>query len=204
MGIETVRVIVALSLVLVLSPLQGIAEAQERVEIDPVLLVMDVQNLWMDMMDEADVSAAPEKINEVIALFRENDCPVIRVYHSDPERGPEVDTEPFEFLDSIAITDDDVRVVKAHASAFTDTELESVIADMECNAVALCGLSATGCVLATYFGASDRGLMSFMIEDALLSGNAEHTNVIEDICQCISIDDLREAFEADSDSAEQD
>jgi nicotinamidase-related amidase len=180
---------------LVLLPLQGVAEAQERVEIDPVLLVMDVQNLWMDMMDEADVSAAPEKINEVIALFRENDCPVIRVYHSDPERGPEVGTEPFEFLDSIAITDEDVRIVKAHASAFTDTDLETVIADMECNAVAVCGLSATGCVLATYFGASDRGLMSFMVKDALLSDNAEHTNVIEEICYCVSIEDLREAFE---------
>ena len=75
---------------IVLGPSAGAAEDTERVEIDPVLVVMDVQNVWMDRMDEADVATAPDKINEAIALFRENDCPVIRVYHSHPERGPEV------------------------------------------------------------------------------------------------------------------
>ena len=62
-----------------ISPVSG----EENEELKPVLLVIDVQNIWMPMMAEEHREAAPEKINELIALFREYEYPVIRVYHSD-------------------------------------------------------------------------------------------------------------------------
>lgn len=164
-------------------------------EMKPVLLVMDVQNTWLPLMAEEDRNAAPQKINEAISLFREFGYPVIRVYHSHPERGPELDTEPFEFLDSIAITDSDRRIVKAHASAFTKTELEQVLMEGGHNTVFLCGLSATGCVLATYFGALEREFMVLMVEETLLSNDASHTKVIEDICYSVTLEELKKAFE---------
>lgn len=170
-------------------------EERERMEIKPALLVIDIQNEWMPMMAEEDRASAPEKINEVIALFREYGHPVIRVYHTDPERGPEPGTEPFEFPDSFAVTDDDRKVVKNHPSSFTKTDLEEILRDGDRNVVFLCGLSATGCVLATYFGALDREFIPMMVDGALLSHNAEYTKMIMDICYSVTLEEVREALE---------
>lgn len=170
-------------------------EERERIEVKPVLLVVDVQNIWMPLMAEEDRMSAPERINESIAMFREFGYPVIRVYHTDPKRGPEPDTQPFEFPDSIAVTKDDPKVIKNHSSAFVKTDLDEILREGGHNAVFLCGLSATGCVLATYFGASEREYMAFMVEGALLSGNASHTKTIEDICYSVSPEELRDLLE---------
>ena len=49
----------------------GTGDEKERLELKPVLLVIDVQNAYWPLMSEEDRNTAPEKINEVIALFRE-------------------------------------------------------------------------------------------------------------------------------------
>jgi nicotinamidase-related amidase len=181
------------SLQLVL-PAPASAQSQEELELRPVLLVIDVQNIWLPRMAAADRDTAPAKVNEAIALFRESGEPVIAVYHSDPERGPEPGSEPFRFPDWVAVTPDDPVIVKAHPSAFTHTDLDSLLAGSDRNAVFVCGLSAAGCALATYFGALDRDYMAFMIEDGLLSHNSAYTDVIEDICYTVSTEDLAAEF----------
>jgi nicotinamidase-related amidase len=172
----------------------GVGEEREKIKLNPVLMVVDVQNAWMPHMDKKDVESAPQKINELIALFREFELPVIRVYHTNLERGPEPGSEPFEFADSIAVTDEDVKIVKNYPSSFTKTNLEQVLREGEHNVVFLCGLSATGCVLATYFGAQDREFMVVMVKDTLLSNNASYTDVIEDICSSMTIDEVKETL----------
>jgi nicotinamidase-related amidase len=173
----------------------GTGDEKERLELKPVLLVIDVQNAYWPLMSEEDRNTAPEKINEVIALFREFGLPVIRVYHSDPKRGPEPGTERFEFVGSIAVTGDDPKVIKSRPSAFVRTDLEQMLKEADRNIVFLCGLSATGCVLATYFGAEERDFMAFMVEDALLSRNSSNTKAIEDICSSLPIEKVREVLE---------
>jgi nicotinamidase-related amidase len=196
-GMRAKRALVAIIWVVLLAALAAprAEEEQEKKEIKPVLLVMDVQNKWMPMMAEEDRTSAPAKINEAIALFREYGHPVIRVYHSEPEHGPEPDTEEFEFPDSIAVTDGDLKLVKAHPSAFAKTEMEEVLLDGGHNTVFLCGLSAAGCVLATYFGAMEREFTVLMVQEALLSHNATYTDMVEDICYSLSLKELREVLE---------
>ncbi|MGD9140209.1 MAG: isochorismatase family cysteine hydrolase [bacterium] len=191
------RVSVALMLAVLLAahiPV-GAEGEQERKEIKPVLLVVDVQNQWMPMMAQEDRASAPGKINEAIALFREYGQPVIRVYHSDPKLGPEPDTDAFDFPDSIAVLESDPKVVKAHPSSFMKTDLEKMLRDGERNVVILCGLSAVGCVLATYFGAMEREFTVLMVKEALLSHNAEYTDMVENICYSMSLEDLEEMLE---------
>jgi nicotinamidase-related amidase len=187
----TLAFISVLFLTMWISPVSG----EEKEELNPVLLVIDVQNIWMPMMAEEDVETAPQKINELIALFREYEYPVIRVYHSSLEHGPEPDTEPFDFPASIDVTDSDHKVIKNFSSSFTKTDLEQILRDGGHNAVFLCGLSATGCVLATYYGATDRSFPAIMVKDALLSHNAEYTKVIEDICYSMTIEEVKEALD---------
>jgi len=180
---------------LVLLPRPAPAEEQRGLELRPVLLVVDVQNAWLPNMAQEDRDAAPAKINEAIALFRKSGNPIVVVYHSDPKRGPQPGTEPFQCPEWVAVTADDPVIVKAHPSAFTQTDLDALLKGSDRNSVFLCGLSAVGCVLATYFGALDRDYMAYMIDGALLSHDASYTMVVEDICYTVSTEELAKALE---------
>jgi nicotinamidase-related amidase len=195
MKVRNVLLVAVSAMLLVIWALACVAEESESEEIKPVLLVIDVQNIWMPMMAEEDVASAPQKINESIALFRELGYPIIAVYHTDPERGPEPGTEPFEFDDSIAITDVDQKVIKNYPSSFVKTDLEEMLRENDRNVVFLCGLSATGCVLATYFGAMEREFTTLMVADALISPDAEHTKTVADICYSMTLEKVRETLE---------
>jgi hypothetical protein len=60
---------ILLSLTLVL-PGAGAAGDQERPDLRPAFLVVDVQNIWLPLMAEGDRNPALAKINEAIALLR--------------------------------------------------------------------------------------------------------------------------------------
>jgi nicotinamidase-related amidase len=160
-------------------------------QMKPVLLVIDVQNDFLPMMADADRKTAPMTINAAIWYFRQRGFPVIRVYHTDPQWGPAIDSEGFQFAPDIAVRDEDVRVIKNFPSAFKKTDLAKILDEKGCNTVFLCGLSATGCVLATYHGAIDRDYDAFMIKGGLISPNAAETAVIEDISETVTFEGLR-------------
>ncbi len=176
------------------NPIRAAGETGEKEELSPVLLVMDVQNLWLPMMDKEDRDTAPAKINELIAVFRDSGHPVIRVYHSEPGYGPEPGTEQFEYPETVDIRDDDIMIVKNYGSAFQKTDLEDILRKNGNNAVFLCGLSATGCVLATYYGSLEREFLTVMVEGTLLSQKAEYTKVIEKITRSATIEKVRETL----------
>ena len=152
----------------------------------PALVVMDVQNAWLPFMDEQDKKIGMEHINWAINLFRDNGFPVIVVYHTDPENGPAPGTEAFEFPKTVAIRADDPKVVKNYGSAFKKTELDRMLKERGVNTVFLVGLSAVGCVLATYHGADDLDYKVFMVKHALISHDAALTKSVYDICTNIS------------------
>jgi nicotinamidase-related amidase len=162
------------------------AEEPAPPKMKPALVVMDVQNVWLPYMDEQDKKVGMEHINWAIALFRDNGFPVIRVYHTDPENGPAPGTEAFEFPKTVAIRDDDPKIVKNYGNAFKKTELDKVLREKGVNTVFLVGLSAVGCVLATYHGADDLDYNVFMVKHALISHDAALTKSVYDICANIS------------------
>lgn len=171
------------------------SDEQETKQMKPVLVVIDIQNKYLPYMDEADKKMSLEVINWAIWLFREHGFPVVRVYHTDPKWGPEPGTEDFEFPSSINIKDEDPKVIKNYANAFNKTNLEEVIREKEGNTLFLCGLSAVGCVLATYNGAQDRDFNVFMIKDALLSHNATYTDFVEEAFETVSVSTMKVMLE---------
>jgi len=162
------------------------AEKPAPPRMKPALVVMDVQNAWLPFMDEQDKKIGMEHINWAINLFRDNGFPVIVVYHTDPENGPAPGTEAFEFPKTVAIRADDPKVVKNYGSAFKKTELDRMLKERGVNTVFLVGLSAVGCVLATYHGADDLDYKVFMVKHALISHDAALTKSVYDICANIS------------------
>jgi len=147
----------------------------------PALLVIDIQNVYLPMMDQKEVAPAMEAINTLIDAFRKNNYPIIRVYHHEIGQEPAPGTEQFEFPQTVNIKDEDPKVIKNHPSAFQMTELDSILKAKGVNTLYLGGLSATGCVLATYFSALERDYDVFMVKEAVMSGKADYTEVIRNI-----------------------
>ena len=158
---------------------------QKPARIKPALLVIDIQNAYLPMMAERDRERGMMFINYAIQMFRLYGHPVIRVYNTDPSYGPPRDSREFEFPDSVLIKPDDPKIVKNYPSAFKKTDLEKVLREKGCNTVFLCGLSAVGCVLATYYGAQDLDFNTFMVKDALMSQNPAYTDMVEDITNAV-------------------
>jgi nicotinamidase-related amidase len=162
----------------------------------PALLVIDIQNAYLPRMDEQDTKTAMEMINYFIALFRAHGFPVIRVYHSDLKQGPKPDSEPFAFPASVAIQNDDPMIIKNYPSAFKKTDLDKLLHGQGCDTLFLCGLSAVGCVLATYHGALDLDYRVFMVKDALISHDAALTKSVQQICRTIDYSALKLVLES--------
>jgi len=161
------------------------AEKAAPAKIKPVLLVIDIQNAYLPRMDEKDKKLGMEMINYYIELFRIKGFPVIRVYHTDPQRGPKPGSEEFEFPKTVAVKPDDPQIIKNYGSAFKKTELDKLLKAKGYNTLFLCGLSAVGCVMATYHGAMDLDYDVFMLKDALISHDAALTKAVQDICKTI-------------------
>ena len=162
-----------------------------KIQVKPALLVIDIQNAYLPRMDEKDKKLGMEMINYYIELFRTNGFPVIRVYHTDPKYGPKIDSEEFQFPKTVAVLDDDPQVIKNYGSGFKKTDLDKILKAKGCNTLFLCGLSAVGCVLATYHGAMDLDYDVFMLKDALISHDAALTKAVQEICKTIDYYALR-------------
>jgi nicotinamidase-related amidase len=165
-------------------------------KIKPALLVIDIQNAYLPRMDEKDKKIGMEMINYYIELFRAHGFPVIRVYHTNPKMGPQPDSEEFQFPKTVAIRDDDPQVIKNYGNGFKNTELDKLLKAKGCNTLLLCGLSAVGCVLATYHGAMDLDYDVFMLKDALISHDAALTKAVQEICKTIDYYALKLVLES--------
>ena len=159
-------------------------------QVKPALILIDVQNVYLQYMAEKGSKLVYDTINGVIALFRHYNFPVISVYHSDPQRGPSTDTDEFKFDPGFDVKPDDPKFIKNFPNAFKQTDLDKFLGEKGCNTLFLCGLSAVGCVLATYHGAMDLGYNVFMIQNGLLSHNVSFTKFVEDAMESVSYSTL--------------
>lgn len=164
------------------------SEADEGIK--PALLVIDVQNIYLPMMDQEAVDKPIDMVNASVWLFNQLKLPVIYVYHQDKEQGPATDSKEFEFTDKIPLPENATKVIKHYGNAFNKTELDKILKDLGCNSLFLCGLSATGCVMATYVGANDLDYDVFVIKDALMSADNDKTKMMEDVMESMRLQSM--------------
>ncbi len=153
----------------------------------PALLELDVQNHFVNYMDQEFLDSRYAYINYAIKLFRDANVPVIRIYHTTPGQGPEEGTEAFEFVDKIKIKEEDPKFVKNHGNAFKETGLDKMLKEKEVNTVFVVGLSGTGCVLATYFGGKNLNYDTHLIKGCTISPKAKYTEVVEESQGALSL-----------------
>jgi nicotinamidase-related amidase len=164
---------------------------QTKFQIKPVLLVIDIQNVYLASIPERDKEVGLYYINAYIELFRSYGYPIIRVYHYSKEFGPQQGTEQFEFPTSVLIKPDDPKVIKTYPDGFNKTDLDKVIRETGSNTVFLCGLSAVGCVLATWIGAQNNDYKAFLIKDAIMSHNSAYTDNVEVMFDAVGYDVIK-------------
>jgi len=161
----------------------------------PVLVVIDIQNQFLPSIPERDKEVGLYMINAFIDMFRKNGFPVIRVHHTDPANGPAQGSEGFQFPATVQVKSDDPMVIKNYTNSFKKTGLNQILQDKKCNTVFLCGLSAVGCVLATYFGAHELDYNAFMLKDAIMSHNSDYTDNVEDIFGAVNFETVKVMLE---------
>ena len=178
---------VLLAILLFIFPGRSFSQDQ-KAQVKPALLVIDIQNAFLPMIPEKEKEMAMSNINSYIELFRSHGFPVIRIYHSSKEYGVLPGTDGFEFPSSVLIKPDDPKVIKTYPDGFNKTDLDKVIRESGSNTLFLCGLSAVGCVLATWLGSFNYDYKAFMIKDAIMSHNSDYTNNIEVMFDAVGFD----------------
>ncbi len=186
---KNLLLLISASLMLPLS--QSFTQERSAEKIKPALLVIDIQNEYLPAMDPQNLDSTMYMINNCITFFRDNNLPIIRVYNTDPKIGPRSNTVGFQFPESILTTTDDPQVIKHHEDAFHETDLDKILKEKNVNTVFLCGLSAVGCVLATYVGAGNYSYKAYFIKDALMSQNFIYTKYIETIYEAVSLTQIK-------------
>jgi nicotinamidase-related amidase len=161
---------------------------QVKTQIKPALLVIDIQNAYLEMVPEREKEVGLYYINALIELFRSQGYPVIRIYHHSEEYGPHPGTDQFEFPTSVLIKPEDPKIIKTYGDGFNKTDLDKVLKESGSNTLFLCGLSSVGCVLATWIGAQNYDYKAFLIKDAIMSHNSDYTDNVEVMFDAVSYD----------------
>ncbi len=164
----------------------------------PALFVQDIQNAWLyDEDSNQDLRRSMEGrldlVNEAIAWFRGKDLPVIVGYTLDEGHGLVPGSRSFEVPASVRIEADDPRVTKRNANAFANPELGALLKRAGCDTFVIVGLSASGCVLATYFSAYDWDVRPYVLKGGIASHSEEHVRFAEDICDTLTLQELDRA-----------
>lgn len=165
----------------------------------PALLVQDIQNAWLYDHDSnqdlrRSLEARLDVINEAISWFRKRGFPVIVGYTEDAEQGLSPGTRSYAVPGSVHVTETDLKATKRHASAFGNPDFGAMLKREGCDALVIVGLSASGCVLATYWSAFDWGVRPYLLEGGVASHNEEHVRFAEEICDTVSFERLDSMF----------
>jgi nicotinamidase-related amidase len=165
----------------------------------PALLVQDIQNAWLYEPDsnqalKGSMEMRLAVVNAAIDWFRRNNLPVIVGHTEDPEQGLVPGAHSYEFPESVHVLKSDLRTTKRHASAFGNPEFGAMLKREGCDALVIVGLSASGCVLGTYWSAFDWGVTPYVLKGGIASHNEEHVRFAEEICDTVELDELDSMF----------
>jgi nicotinamidase-related amidase len=186
------KIVLIVVVALLAIPVLAQEKTNEVKVMKPALLVIDIQNQYKGFIPEMEREMGIMMMNFTISLFRQHHLPIIRVYHSDAEWGvPKPGSEEFQFWKEVNIDSSDVLVLKHYPNGFKKTDLDKILKEKGINTIFLTGLSAVGCVLATYHGGKDLDYNTFLVKNAIMSHEKEFTDVIEEAYEAIGWDAMK-------------
>lgn len=136
---------------------------------DSILVIINAQKGLIDLTQEGrNNSEAENNIFKISKKWRSRNRRVIHVKHisNNPESAFFLNSTGADFLDSIKPQDEEAIVEKTKSSAFTNTNLESLLNKENCLNLFLVGFTANDCIDATARDAAAIGFTTFVVGDA--------------------------------------
>jgi nicotinamidase-related amidase len=128
----------------------------------PVLVIVDVQ---VGVMGEAwQAERVIANVKTAVARARAAQVPVLWVQHGDAEMPR--DSAAWQWVPGLGPQGDEVLIHKAFNSAFEQTPLEQVLAQLVATHLFLAGASTNWCIRATAYAALERGYDLTLVQDA--------------------------------------
>ncbi len=155
------------------------------------LLVIDAQESFRQRPDEWAATANPDAVDNIARLVehaRRAGDPVAWVTHSEPGTGGVFDPE-LGFVRVFAELhphDDEIAVTKTTVNAFTSTDLERRLRDLDVETVVICGIRTEQCCETTARMASDLGFAVEFVTDATTTSAIEASGALS----AVSGDDI--------------
>ncbi len=157
------------------------------------LVVVDMQKKFIvDAKDTTLNSIASHRglMTDVIRRFREAGRPVIWVLYEGETHLEGITSETYEMIDGFEIAEGDHVVIKYHMNSFNNTNLSDIAQSYGCDAVLIMGMFAQYCVMATYWGAFDKGLSPYMMKGGLVSTDDRFGDMAYEICKTYDLEEL--------------
>jgi len=160
--------IVSVALVLVAWALLATAPA---LACDTALLVIDVQNLWLEEGDWRTIGGdhIVHAVGEVLRDAREASLPIVYVQDTSVAAAY-AGAERLAFPEAISPQPGDLVFEKRKRDAFSNPALEQSLREMGVTRLIVSGMASDSCVAATVGGAIERGFDLAVIADAHSSG----------------------------------
>ena len=157
----------------------------------PVLIVIDMLNDFLAKWDPAQRQRLVRSINELVSLMRRCGCPVVWVrqeFEADlsdafPEmraKGIQIaikGTPGCEIDPLLNVEEQDTVIVKKRYSAFYGTELDTLLARLQPDAIILAGINTHACIRTTAIDAYQRDWPVILAADCIDSYDREHHEV---------------------------
>ena len=159
----------------------------------PALLVIDVQNKFTEITDglKRSMLGKMETVNGAIDLFRERNRPVVYMLFDGMGHLDREIEEPDSLIPEIRKPlDGENQVHKTVMNSFHNTDLESVLKNMDCDSIVIVGLVAHLCVAATYYSAYDHDISPFILKGGIAATDEPNVEHVEAILNHVTMDDL--------------
>ncbi len=128
-----------------------------------VLMIVDVQ---VGVVAQAwEVPRVVANIARAVERARAAGVPVVWVQHTDDEELP-MGSAPWQWVPELKPAADEALIHKRYNSAFEDTALDAVLAELGAAHIVLAGAMTNACIRASAYGALDRGYDLTLLKDA--------------------------------------
>ncbi len=128
-----------------------------------VLVVIDVQNDVVAQAWERDAVVAA--IGASVDTARAAGVPVVWIQHNE-DGGLVLGSPEWQIVPELEPAEAEPRIDKRYRSAFEETALEGVLADLGAAELVLCGAESNHCVRHTWHAALERGYDVLLVSDA--------------------------------------
>ncbi len=141
------------------------------------LLVIDMQNGWLNETPRHDTPAIIERINRAASQMRAAGGKVVFIRHCAEDCMP--DTDRWAITPDLRVMPEDVIFDKYACDSFADTFLLTHLQEIGCKTLYICGLATEFCVDTTLRAALSRGFNVVALADAHTTGNRPHLSALQ-------------------------